>query len=268
MVNPVIIFVHIPKTAGTSLSFILHNTFLLSHCHTDHSKKKVFSVEDFQKANQVFFRLKSLHGHGFINAADNFPENFILYTFLRDPIMRTVSEYQADVIQGGQKKSFEEWISEKSRHNAHVKMIAGVENLEKAKTILAEKYIFVGLTEKFQESLDALNYYLPYALDTNTIKKKNVAFSNEIKNSILNNPDYVEMLRQANKLDIELYEYVKTELYPELTSKVPADYLKNGKPHRSPRFRYRISVAYNSFVYRQLYKVSNKLRHIPRPKLS
>ncbi|MBE0650876.1 MAG: hypothetical protein IH595_08535 [Bacteroidales bacterium] len=139
------------------------------------------------------------------------------------------------------------------------KDIAGSEDLEKAKFILAEKYAFVGLTEKFQESLSALNYYLPYALDTNYVKKKNVAVNNEIKNSILINPKYVEMLKQANNLDIELYKYVKNELYPKLISKVPINHRKNTKSHHSPRLRYLISVDYNKFIYRQLYKALSKL---------
>lgn len=199
-----------------------------------------------------------MHGHGLINATEYLPENSVFYTFLRNPVVRTASEYQADVIQGGQTKSFEEWIADKSRFNTHVKMIAGSEDLEKAKSLLAEKYTFVGLTEKFQESLYALNYYLPYPLDTNYVKRKNVASSNDIKNAILSNPTYMELLKQANQLDIELYKFVETELYPKLISKVPANFVNPSKPHRFPRLRYRISLDYNKFIYRQLYKIINK----------
>lgn len=240
------------------MSFILHNTFLFSHCHTDHTKRTVITRKDFQRAKHIFFKLKSLHGHGLINATEIFPENSVYYTFLRDPMVRSASEYQADVIQGGQTKTFEEWISDKSRHNIHVKMIAGSENLEKAKSLLKEKYIFVGLTEKFRESIRALNYYLPYTLDTCHLERKNVSSNNDIKNAILSNPAYVKMLKQANQLDIELYNFVKSELYPELISEVPANYVSQAKHHRSTNMRYRLSVNYNKWVYRQLYKIINK----------
>lgn len=256
--NRVIVFVHIPKTAGTSLSFILHNTFMLSHCHTDHTKKQVITRKEFRIAKRIFYRLKSMHGHGLINATEYLPENSVFYTFLRDPIVRMASEYQADVIQGGQTKSFEDWVTDKSRYNAHVKMIAGSEDLERAKSLLAEKYTFVGLTEKFRESLHALTYYLPYKLDINHVKRKNVASNNDIKNTILSNPKYVEMLKQANNLDIELYKFAKEKLYPQFIEKIPENFENNSKSHRVPRLRYRISIVYNKLIYRQLYKIINK----------
>ena len=37
-----IIFLHVPKTAGTTFQFILENSFGIAHCHTFQIRKPVF----------------------------------------------------------------------------------------------------------------------------------------------------------------------------------------------------------------------------------
>jgi len=42
-----IVFLHIPKTAGSTFQFILENTFGVSACHTNHTKQDFFPTGRF-----------------------------------------------------------------------------------------------------------------------------------------------------------------------------------------------------------------------------
>ena len=145
----VIIFVHIPKTAGTSFRFILENNFGVSHCHTNHTGKSVFSQTDLDFAQNVFPRLRSIAGHNIIDPLQLSVADPFYITFLREPVSRVISQYQESVLKGKNRRSFEECLRESGDlENLHVKIMAGERNLDKAKRFI-EKCGFVGLTEKF-----------------------------------------------------------------------------------------------------------------------
>jgi len=42
MKPPMIVFLHVPKTAGSTFQFILENSLGIHACHTNHTKKRIF----------------------------------------------------------------------------------------------------------------------------------------------------------------------------------------------------------------------------------
>ena len=148
--DPALAFVHIEKTAGTTLKFILRNTFGRDHCDTIHSRTPVFDAEDYRLARRFFPRMKSLCGHNLVAPTSHLPPEVMYYTILRDPVARTVSHYQDDCVRGTETRSLAEWLEEPEHRNMMVQRIAGCEDLERARNLLTERYLFTGLVERFE----------------------------------------------------------------------------------------------------------------------
>jgi hypothetical protein len=217
-----IIFLHIPKTAGTSFRSILENSFGGFHCHTSHTRKKVFDQADLNFARKFFPRLRSLAGHTLVDPLQLVVPNPFYITLMREPIARVISQYQDSVLRGHNQKSFEQCLREKGElENLHVKLMAGEPNLDKAKRFL-DRCNLVGLTEKFDLSLEVLRRTCPYSLNLH-YKRKIVARENAIKKSIEQDPRLFEMAREYNQLDVELYSFAIQEVFPKLCAKAGLD---------------------------------------------
>jgi len=255
-----LVFVHIEKTAGTSIKFILRNSFGRRHCDSMKSKKKIFTQQDLDFAKKIFGPIKCISGHNLVEPTKHLHDEHLFFlTFLRDPIIRSASFYQDHCLRGDYDISFEEWMKDEDKHNMQTKRIAGEANIDKAKKLLRDSYSFVGLTESFNDSLKLLSVLCPEKLSLK-YKKKLIAPSNKIKNELIESPRDLEILQEANQLDIELYQYVKHELFPmkleqyqkEMDKiKLPKDYYKT---HRT--FNYQTSIGFNKFIYRQLIKIT------------
>ena len=256
-----IVFLHIPKTAGSTFQFILENSFGLSACHTNYIKRDFFRQDDFEFARKFFPRMKSLAGHNLVDPlALNIPGAFHI-TFLREPVARVFSQFQDTVLTGGKTWTFEQFM-EKSEvaENLHVRLMVGERNLDKAKKYL-EHCDFVGLTEKFNLSLHVLEKLTPLPLNLN-YKRRRTAATNAIRQPIVNDPRMIELAREHNQLDLALYDFAVKEIFPKFCAQAgftPDAQVSSFDTYTSDRHvRYRLCHLYNLLIYRQLGKLRRR----------
>lgn len=263
------VFLHIPKTAGTTFQFILENSLGLCHCHTGHLGRKIIRQQDLDFAKRCFVCLRSIAGENLVAPWRlSVPAPFFM-TFLRDPVARVFSHYQDTVLRGANRLTFEQTLrANEEFENLHVKLLAGERNLDRAKRFL-EQCGFVGLTEKFDLSLHVLDQLSPCRLNLN-YKRKLAAPDNSIKKSLEADSRMVELTREFNQLDLELYAFALDEVFPRLCAKAgvgPADKVMSYDRYTTevkPRFL--LHRLYNMSFFRQVCKLRNRLERGKSPK--
>ena len=252
------IFLHIPRTGGATFEFILANSFGVRHCHLGYTGRDVIRQRDLDFARRLFPGLRSVSGENLINPLSLSAPNPFYMTFIRDPVARAFSNYQDSVLRSHVKQSFEEMLrSDGVLENRHVRMIAGEPNLDKAKRLLA-RFDFVGVTEKYDLSLHVLNRLSPYKMNLN-YKRKHTAVNASIAKSLKSDPRILEMARERNKLDQELYSFAVTEVFPRVCAKAgfsPSDKVTSFDKYTSvvkPGFV--LHRIYNKGFFREICKV-------------
>jgi len=215
-----LVFIHINKTAGSTVRYILRSTFGINHCEVEpwHAQwtDPPFSTQDLQRLRKLYPHLESIGGHrvtGYVDLQENGAQ-LKYFTFMRDPLKTCASRFQYN-IQYRKKKNlvFEEWIQKEWTRNHQTKMIAGVPDVNKAIRIIQDKNIFVGLTERFDESMVLLKALVADNLNI-SYKPVNVARKNALAERLLSTESTRQMLIEANQADLELYNFIKKELYP------------------------------------------------------
>lgn len=249
-----IVFLHVDKTGGSTFQVILESTFGISHCHAFHNRKQIFDKRDLAFARKVFPRLRSVSGANLANPFElGAPDPFYM-TFTREPVARVFSHYQ-HMVRRGIREKFEDVLrTDGMLQNLNVKKLAGGADLDRAKFVLG-KCDFVGLTEKFDLSLRVLDKLCPYKLDLKYTKLQ-IAPDNIIKKKLESDPRAVEMTREFNQLDLELFSFAAKEIFPKLCAKAGIDPSEKVEPEFRDYFTFnsRISGFYNK-IFRELYKL-------------
>lgn len=249
-----IVYVHVEKTGGSTFQTILESSFGISHCHAFHNRKQIFDKRDLAFARKVFPRLRSVSGTNLVDPLElGAPDPFYI-TFTREPVARVFSHYQ-HMVRSGTRASFEEVLrSNELLQNLNVKRLAGTVDLDRAKFVL-EKCGFVGLTERFDLSLRVLDKLSPYKLDL-AYTKLQIAPDNTVKKRLESDPRAVEMAREFNRLDLELYSLASREIFPKLCAKAGVNPSEQVEPVYRNDFtlKCRVSGFYNK-IFRELYKL-------------
>ena len=262
--RPVVAFVHIQKTAGTSFKFILKHSFGTSHCDVnpvDPAAGSIFGREDLRLVRRVYPWLRSISGHELVEPTRHLGPEVMPYTMLREPVDRMLSHLQDKNVRGRADLAIGDFLDDPAQHDFQVRKIAGGPDLEKARALLRERYFFVGLTERFPASLRLFARVSPYPIDLR-YQRQNRARDGALVRKLRADAGLMADVRAANRLDAELYRWVAETLLPaRLADHGGADDTPLPLWRRSwPPLRFVLSRVYHRGVYRGALKAARRRR--------
>lgn len=235
--NDALYFSHIPKTAGMTFRTIVEDQF-----HADEICPATLNAQLAKLPPESVRNYRLFRGHlGFINLPELLAgKEIINVTVLREPVARVISHYEYIRRMPGdphypavKDMTLEEFSQKltagkvgKNIQTYHVAktlkfdldQLTPVETLDVAKQSL-DRFAFVGLVERFQDSLFLLSYIFGWKPIINT-RKENAAKSKKGLNDIP--ASTIEVIKENTSLDAELYTYAK-EIFEQRFSQMVAD---------------------------------------------
>jgi hypothetical protein len=247
MAERALLFLHLPKTAGTTLNRILEWQYNpLSIFTIDPYRIRATAERLAQLSESRRRRIRVIRGHFYYGLHDILPQGGTYITILRDPVARLFSSYYFvqrrplhplhRKVKGG-RISVEDFIRlTLHRQNLQCRMIAGIKGgeeideraLEKAKRHLADTFSVVGISDRFEESLMLMA--ATFGWEVPFYESRKVAKSRPKRD-----PETVEMIRKHNRLDLELYEFGKSLLDAGLKQRKSEVEERLARLRRSPR---------------------------------
>ncbi|WP_332694852.1 sulfotransferase family 2 domain-containing protein [Halalkalibacter lacteus] len=223
--NEILIHLHMPKTAGTTLKHII--------------KKNIppsvnFDIyEDLQQRKKKLIALSKKHvtciqGHFPFGVHQYFTNPCTYITMLREPTDRIISQYyfirsrpKHTQYQKVSRMSLEEYQLQPENINQQTRFISGqVESpitlldLEQAKENIEKYFSFVGITEMFNESLFLLQKR--FSWNNITYTKQNVTKNRPPIDQLPVN--ILHLIKENNEFDLELYHYAKQLLIEQINN--------------------------------------------------
>ena len=216
-----LIFLHIPKTAGTTLNRIIEWQYSPFAIFTLDPHRIRATAERFKRLPEGRRRrLRVVRGHLFYGIHEFLPQGATYITILRDPVARLLSSYYFVLRRPlnplhrklkGERLGVEDCLRLfPDRNNTQCRFIAGVKDtaigderlLEIAKENLTKSFSVVGLCERFEESLILISKTFGWGVGFYENQKVAKSRPNV-------EPKLADLIREHNRLDVELYEFGK-----------------------------------------------------------
>jgi hypothetical protein len=146
----------------------------------------------------------------------------------------------------------EEFLTHHTASNFQVKKIAGKEDLELAKTIIRSRYLLAGTTEQFDEFLVLLAGQLNLPTRLFVYTRQNESRPGD---TVELPPGFGEELAKRNRLDAQLYNWVKTELFDDYITRFGSRFDEELESFRdlNREKKSRTIVSGIDFLYRNAY---------------
>ncbi len=227
-----LIFLHVPKSAGTTLNRLIEWEYPLLEMYSVDpvffrwSRKRLF-----QFSAERLKRFRVFKGHMPFGLHETLARPATYITVLREPVDRVISafyfmnnyklhpNYWKFRREGW---TLEDFVRRSTRENVQSKMMAGADYdepctadiLAKAKENLNQHFRVVGLTERFEESLALMKLRFGWKFDT--YSSFNVTRTRPKKRDLPSST--LDLIAARNRFDLELYNCA-TKLFQEAVDK-------------------------------------------------
>ena len=210
----IFVFSHLHKAAGTTVNAILRRTFGSAHIDVEPRKSFQYSLSDLEDDIGRFGVPVSIAGHCLRPYVDfdSGEEEMFWYTVVREPVSRCISHYQHQREKMGKSLPLEEWLENPRQRNWMVRFYGGTLSVESALEALRRKPVRVitlnediekGLQEVFRGTLAWKEM------------RRNPSKSRKAALRIREDSGLMLLVREANELDLELYERMEELERPE-----------------------------------------------------
>ena len=215
---PILVFCHIPKTAGTSMNWLLRRYFghaLVAARARPGVPDGAYRAVDLTRDLSLLPHIRCVSGHCLKPYVDFRGDEGRLawFTFLRRPEDRFLSLYAHQQVRSAPSYRMDllDWAQRFRRSNGMVRMLAGEENLDRAKEVLLTKFRFVGFAESFDDSLRALARACALPGFNPTLgSRRMVTKGKDLLDGIRADPArYADCIAANNALDCELYAFAR-----------------------------------------------------------
>ncbi|MCQ6282351.1 sulfotransferase family 2 domain-containing protein [Bacillus sp. EB600] len=221
----VLIFMHIPKTAGITLRSIIKNQYMPEEVINTFEHDTGFETIEYRVRTENIKCLLSHHPFG-IHKLVHKPFTYV--TMLRDPVDRVISAYyylhkNTDTLEEFKKKidnvNLKEFVTQDDKdfqyfvNNMQTRIVSGEfdpkrANLNKAKDNFRDYFSVIGITEMFDESMNLMKEKFNWGDIHYT--KQNVTKKRPLKENVPE--EIIKLIEEKNQLDLELYRWVKENL--------------------------------------------------------
>ncbi len=260
-------YTHIPKTAGSTLTDILIKQYGAKLISIIPRNGKIYTYSNLKADLKIYKNPSCIAGHNLKPFVDfkEYNDSMQWFTFLRDPVKTFISLYihQFTGEDAKYKLEFSDWMTKFNRKNRMVNWIAGENNLEKAKEIIQTKIKFIGITEKFDESLILFKekFNIRSISYVSKMKTRDLALKNQIISNITR---FQDQIMSNNDLDFELYQYALNKIFPRQIEDIGHDnFLRllemkqntlsnkdvNAEKLNKVKFRVKRNLVYKPFVF-------------------
>jgi hypothetical protein len=210
----IVVFVHIPRTAGQTLSSIIARCYRQGEVFNYRgSIVQEIAIPEARKSS-----LRLIKGHFAYGIHEQFDAPCTYITFLRDPVQRVASLFRYTVANqkhplhaSVKAMSFEEFVTSGidavEVENGQTRQLSGIADavpghimLEAAIRHLEESFTVAGITERFDESLLLLRGALRWPLRFYRITNASGVAQGDIS------PEGRRLVEARNDLDLQLYD--------------------------------------------------------------